>query len=394
MVKIGDQFTAKTACPGCSSCDALVISKVDGKTGQQLMSLECLGCGLGRIDPLPTSQELESWYSSDYRQDYKSMAQPSLRHVLRAGRNALERWRRIRDGADALDVWCRDRQQQPRTLDIGASSGEFVFLMRSIGFDATGIEPHQGYATYARQCLGLTIHNGTLQRQLQELRDDKFDLISMFHVFEHLVDPLPTLQRLKTMLSPQGMICIEVPDATRFTSPRYMFFRAHTLYFTALTLQQTLETAGFEVILAPRAEESNLTIVAKPAIAHEPKRLVANANMPLLTAQMKRRWSPYLWLQLRQGRFVQKLRHRKEEKQTAASFSDAKGLLQTLYLDEAQNLASTQGSYSVVNAWVKHDEQNLRPIKAPHKTIQRDSKSKIFGLAAAFLVATEMTNAS
>jgi 2-polyprenyl-3-methyl-5-hydroxy-6-metoxy-1,4-benzoquinol methylase len=393
MVKIGDRVTAKTACPNCSSWDSVVISTIDGKTGQALMSLECLGCGLGRIDPLPTSQELESWYSTAYRQDYKSMAQPSMRHVLRAGRNALERWRRIRDDADALDVWCRDRQQQPRTLDIGASSGEFVFLMRSLGFDAMGIEPHQGYATYARQCLGLTIHNGTLQRQLQELRDHKFDLISMFHVFEHLVDPLPTLQRLRAMLSPQGMICIEVPDATRFTSPRYMFFRAHTLYFTALTLQQMLETAGFEVVLAPKAQESNLIIVAKPAMAHEPMQLVANANMPLLKAQMKRRWLPYLWLQLRHGRLGQKLQRRKEEKQTAAGFSDAKSLLQTLYLDDAQNLASTLGSHSVVNTQAKLQQQNLQPIQAPRETIHCGSKGKLFNLAVALLFATEMTNA-
>jgi 2-polyprenyl-3-methyl-5-hydroxy-6-metoxy-1,4-benzoquinol methylase len=339
MVKIGDQVTAKTMCPNCSSSHAVVVSTVDGKTGQALTTVECLACGVGRIDPLPTPQELENWYTTSYRQDYKSMSQPSLRHVLRAGRNVLERWRRIRDDARALDAWSGEQQQAPRTLDIGASSGEFVFLMRSLGFDAIGIEPHQGYATYAQQCLGLKIHNGTLQQQLQDLGDQKFQLISMFHVFEHLVDPLPTLRLLRTMLSPQGMICIEVPDATRFTSPRYMFFRAHTLYFTPFTLQQMLQVAGFEVIVAPKADEGNLTIVAKQAPVCEQIRPVAGANMLLLKAQMQRRWLPYLWLQLRHGRLVQKLQRRREEKQTAAAFSDAKGLLQALYSAESQRLA-------------------------------------------------------
>ena len=106
-----------------------------------MITLSCDSCGLGRIDPIPSEAELEEWYKNEYREAYKGMVNPALRYVLRAGRNALDRYgwftRNVNQG------FSKSGDGRLKSLDIGASSGEFVTLMSTRGFDAKGIEPHR-----------------------------------------------------------------------------------------------------------------------------------------------------------------------------------------------------------------------------------------------------------
>jgi transcription elongation factor Elf1 len=66
----GTPLNAYTACPCCGERSAQVIANKDGKTGDALLTVSCNRCGLGRIDPLPSDQELADWYATQYRQAY------------------------------------------------------------------------------------------------------------------------------------------------------------------------------------------------------------------------------------------------------------------------------------------------------------------------------------
>lgn len=324
---------AVTPCPVCGSQHAEPIARVDGKTSEPLLTVNCSACGLGRIDPLPTRPELEAWYTHRYRQEYKQAASPALRHVLRAGRNARDRWEWLQTqlGHDSVHL-----PASSVTLDIGASSGEFVDLMRQRGMQAHGIEPHAGYAAHAREALGLAVAHGALHDVLPSHADKRFDLISMFHVLEHLVDPVETLKLLAAKASPASHLFIEVPNATRFCAPRYMFFRAHTLYFTQTALHQTLQAGGWEVVVHNHAEDDNLMVLARPTPDRGPDQVPINwqPSRALIEAQNQRTWPAYLADQLRSGRWLRKLRLRQEEKRTAHGFSSARSLLDALYQDD------------------------------------------------------------
>lgn len=332
---IGSKVLAASPCPLCSDREALVIATRDGKTGQALTTVECLGCGLGRIDPLPSVQELEHWYKTAYRQDYKNAVTPALRHVLRAGRNAMDRLDWLKKHTARHPAWRHESPSAVHTLDIGASSGEFVFLMSHLGFRARGIEPHQGYAEHAKQHLGLDVHHGSLQQQLSHFDEGQLTMISMFHVLEHLVDPLDTLRNIRSKLSAAathpGMLYIEVPNATRFCAPSYMFFRAHSLYFTAHTLRHMLVAAGFEVLHASAPTDDNLSIVAQPSNTDHQPHPARQPGNALLDAQQQRKWPQYLWRQLVNGNALQKMKRRNEEKASAAQFATGKALLTQVY---------------------------------------------------------------
>jgi 2-polyprenyl-3-methyl-5-hydroxy-6-metoxy-1,4-benzoquinol methylase len=318
----------KTPCPCCGSSSARVVANRDGKTGETLITISCGHCGLGRIDPLPSEEELANWYASQYRQQYKAAVQPALRHVLRAGRNAQLRWQWLFENTPARG-WLNAPNQR-HSLDIGASSGESVFLMQSLGLNASGIEPHAGYAAHARETLGLSISNGTLQECLSAHSPGTLDLITMFHVLEHLPDPLGALRAIGTRLRPEGLLYIEVPNALRLCSPHYMFFKAHTLYFTGKTLRLLLQTAGFEVVAHNADDADNLSVAARyRALAPAP--VAADTSHPLVAAQQARRWMPYLMQQLREGQPLKKWRKRQEEKRFASHYTNGQRLLQDLF---------------------------------------------------------------
>ena len=332
ITNTGTPLNAHTACPSCGGWSAQIVANQDGKTGEALITVSCSDCGLGRIDPLPTDQELAEWYATQYRQAYKSAVQPALRHVLRAGRNAQWRWQWLRQNSRGLEP--AHNTQAPRSLDIGSSSGEFVYLMHTLGFQAKGIEPHAGYATYARNMLGIDVNNVTLQEGLASEAARSLDLISMFHVLEHLPDPVSALRTMGEKLKPEGLLYIEVPNALRLCSPHYMFFRAHTLYFTGETLRNLLEIAGFKIVAHNADASDNLSVVAQFVNAQNTS-AARDASHPLVSAQQARRWVPYLLQQLRDGQPLRKWRVRQEEKRNAAQYADGLSLLNDLYAQKS-----------------------------------------------------------
>lgn len=320
-----DSYFASSACPCCGESEARIISTVDGKTRQPLTTISCSGCGLGRIDPLPTAVELEAWYTNHYRQAYKGCESPGMKYVLRAARNARDRYLWLKENcALALE------QGSLSTLDIGASSGEFVYLMAHKQHKASGIEPHQGYSEYA-QSMNLDVRNGSVLGTLGQFDKKSFDLVTMFHVLEHLVDPLPSLKAIGEHLKDNGLLYIEVPNATRFGSPTYMFFKAHVLYFDHGSLRNTLISAGFDVLFQNPADSGNLRILARYAGLNTASPSTRVHQHELVSAQSRRRWGPYLWQQVLAGQPVNKLIQRSEEKATARKYAKSEDLLRDIY---------------------------------------------------------------
>ncbi|MFD0666816.1 class I SAM-dependent methyltransferase [Ramlibacter sp. MAHUQ-53] len=312
----------RTSCPACGADRGHVLSDRDGKTGEPLTVVECGGCGLGHVHPMPTAETLEAWYTHQYRQDYKAAEVPHLRHVLRAARIARARW-----------DWLAARPgftPPARALDIGASSGEFVYLLGRRGVAARGIEPHAGYSRFARDALGLDVAAGTLQQHLPDLPDGGFELVSMFHVLEHLTDPLGTLRAIARLLAPQGRLFIEVPDAAGTSAPRNTFFRAHTLYFSPHSLRAVAHAAGFEVEADNFASRGNLRVVLRRSPAPAPEAPWAPSDA-LRQAQQARRWHRYLWERLRDGHAWRRHAARAEEKRTASAFGAPRPLLDAVY---------------------------------------------------------------
>lgn len=91
----------------------------------------------------------------------------------------------------------------------------------------------------------------------------RWDLVTMIHCLEHLIDPLADLRRLATALTAGGRLLIQVPNAA--ANPFDILVADHRLHFTANSLRALLRRAGFRVVLlSTEIVSTELTVVAAP----------------------------------------------------------------------------------------------------------------------------------
>ncbi len=230
--------TTKRPCPLSGSHQAIVVARLD-RHGEMLRNVCWTGSGFIGVDPIPID-DVSEFYKKEYRQQYKGCFAPQNRHVLRAARNARDRYWRIRKHLPSA-------LKRLATLDAGASSGEFVYLMKTLGHDAYGIEPHIGYALHAKSKLGLNITNCTFSEFPEN--PGVFQLVTLFHVLEHLEFPVADLRRLRELLDKNGIFVIEVPNILyrdmRFS---HKWHKGHLNGFTTESLKLTAAAAGLEAI--------------------------------------------------------------------------------------------------------------------------------------------------
>lgn len=224
-----------TDCPVCKSAQYTSVSRWDRRF-KKLYQVKCDECALVRHLPLPDDVGLAKYYAEEYRSDYQNVSvTPTERH---RNKRIKEANRRIKNLGDNL-------KSEMRLLDFGCGSGEFVETCGRQGVNSTGFEPGEAYSTYARQTMGLNVVTGAYQ----DLNfDEKFDVITSFHVFEHLVDPLRAIEKMKTWLKPDGKIFIEVPNTNHILIKGFggLHF-AHTLGFARYSLEYLGAVAGLKV---------------------------------------------------------------------------------------------------------------------------------------------------
>lgn len=223
-------------CVFCGSGRCSTYPTRDAKDGKPLTIAACLDCGLVQLRDLPDDSALSRFYATDYRQEYRKAAQPKPRHIYNAGLAAQRR-------LDLMAPWVQPGQ---KLLDIGAGGGEFVYLATRRGLEAEGIDPNGGYLDFARAAYGVPL-------RLAEVADlqgrARFDVITMFHVLEHLAHPADVVAQVHYLLLDGGIFVVEVPNfGSPALAPGNVFFKAHITYFTPPSLQ-LLMADRFETLM-------------------------------------------------------------------------------------------------------------------------------------------------
>jgi SAM-dependent methyltransferase len=138
-----------------------------------------------------------------------------------------------------------------KLLDVGCSTG-FLLNAARLRFEPTGVEPSRWAADYAGRQLKILVRRGTLEEA--KFPDASFDVVTLVDVIEHLADPLSTLQEIRRVLKPGGLLYVVTPNIAslmaRLMRSRWWGLRpAHIYYFSPRTLRHLLDKAGFEPIL-------------------------------------------------------------------------------------------------------------------------------------------------
>lgn len=233
--QVSDVITA-FSCFICGNEQRKVVA-LRGRGGEPLTTVICTGCGIIHSMPVPDKEQLDIFYRDQYRRMYKGVHKPRMKHIFRYAPDAMRRVKLLR----------RHIPQGSQILDIGSGSGEFLYFACLDGFDATGIEPHRGYAEYSAHSLGLRVINRDYDNA--GLQPESWSAVSCNHVLEHLPDPVSFLSFMNLILKENGILSIEVPDIGRFRhAPSNMFHFAHIYNFNGATLSALLKKAGFSVV--------------------------------------------------------------------------------------------------------------------------------------------------
>ncbi len=221
-------------CPLCAATHSQVLDRrLDH--GQPVINRLCESCGLVFQSPRMSDQELDEFYSVEYRRLYQGQDIPNSKDL-----NVQEK------RAEALlkFAW-PELKVITRHLDIGSSSGAALLrFQKAYSCLSVGVEPGEAYRTYAQQ-KGLQVYPSLDELKAgmaSQAQRDRFDLVSLSHVLEHLPDPVTYLAGLaRDFVTPGGWLLVEVPNLYGHEC----FEIAHLVSFSPHTLAQTLQQAGF-----------------------------------------------------------------------------------------------------------------------------------------------------
>ncbi len=137
-------------------------------------------------------------------------------------------------------------------LDYGCGTGMFLSECKRSGWETFGMEPDDNARQIAsEQNLNLFSDKSTLQLHIAE---KEFDVITLWHVLEHVTDMFDTLAFLKHKLKPQGVLIIAVPNHKSYDAEYYNEYWAaydvprHLHHFELKTMKALLDNSGFQLV--------------------------------------------------------------------------------------------------------------------------------------------------
>jgi 2-polyprenyl-3-methyl-5-hydroxy-6-metoxy-1,4-benzoquinol methylase len=195
----------------------------------------CERCGLVMMHPLPTREELPGLYPSNYH----SFDDPS---------NGIDAFllRRYQEHQAKL---CR-RHLPPggSMLEIGCATGDVLAALRDEASVAAGIELSKEACDVAWE-RGLDVFHGTLD---EYETGQRFDLVFMSQVIEHVLDPVETVTKIAGLLKPGGVLYVETPNIRAFDAKVWkqrwglIHYPRHLFLFDKQTVRSLLARGGLE----------------------------------------------------------------------------------------------------------------------------------------------------
>ena len=209
--------------------------------------------GYHRLDPVPTQEEVEHYYKEEfYSSEYKSFNDSSLKVQEEEQDFFNSRWDSIFSGCQTFF----GTTEGLSLFDIGFGFAQALLYFHEKGFNVSGLEPSPEGAEYAKS-KGLNVFHSSIE-DFSCVGNQRFDVVTLFNVLEHLRSPVDTLKNIKKyLLKPQGLLVIDVPneynDFQVAANEEYGLNEwwvcppNHINYFSATSLEHVLDQCGYEV---------------------------------------------------------------------------------------------------------------------------------------------------
>ncbi len=220
-------------CPLCGASDRKLEFKKKG-----WLYWRCT-CGHVYVDPLPSPAETEKLYDQSYSDQQLEQSRAWFEVLARNRTELLEQ------------EW--GRRPRGRLLDAGCGYGFFLKEARNRGWTVRGIDYSGHPLEYAREMFGLGIVAEELETAFSGLSDDSVDVVTFWHVLEHLDRPGLILDRVVGALKPGGLLILNSPNLDSMIYRlvgrhwNWIYTPGHVQYFSLDSIQKALEARGLTV---------------------------------------------------------------------------------------------------------------------------------------------------
>lgn len=232
-------------CPVCGNekfKDTTLVK--DHSISKELFEIQtCVHCDFRITTNAPDQSSISKYYKSDvyisHADGNKGLIEKlyqQIRKITLVGkRNLINRVSGTKQGC---------------LLDYGCGTGAFLHEMMQDGWQVDGIEPDEGARGKAEKAIGKSIG---LPDDLYGMSSSRYDVITMWHVLEHVHELNSTLSELKRLLKPNAHLIVAVPNYRSYDANFYGSDWAaydvprHLYHFDTISLEKLMNKHGFQV---------------------------------------------------------------------------------------------------------------------------------------------------
>lgn len=191
--------------------------------------------------PRPLEERLGAYYKSDSYISHTDSKKSFIDKVYQIVRNFA-----IRRKVNLINSFTISDKN---ILDIGTGTGDFLLACKQNGWNVTGVEPNQKAKKQSEYKTGIKVVN-----DISELKNMQFDVITMWHVLEHVSDLRAYVTSLKKLLKPKGTLVVAVPNYKSHDAVYYKQFWAaydvprHLWHFSRLSIKKLFELEEMKVV--------------------------------------------------------------------------------------------------------------------------------------------------
>ncbi|NMM47000.1 class I SAM-dependent methyltransferase [Marinigracilibium pacificum] len=197
-------------CPICGHSSFIEIfeCKDNTVTGELFKLKECANCNFRITSPRPEDKDLGKYYKSDQYISHSDSDEGLINKIYKRVRNLnlKIKYNLVKKNTKASDI---------NLLDVGSGTGYFVNYCNNNGIHAEGYEPDNDARNKASE-----LHNIKLYNSWGDIHKT-YEVITMWHVLEHVPDLNEEMTRLKNLLTPNGILIIAVPNRESYDEKIY-----------------------------------------------------------------------------------------------------------------------------------------------------------------------------
>lgn len=168
--------------------------------------------GQSYLETQPVPESLESYYESDAYVSHTDAKDSFFEKAYQVVKQIT-----LKQKVGSIG---KPNSSKSKLLDFGAGTGDFLQVAENKGWKVYGVEPNEQARKLAKK-KGLD-----LLSSLEESKASQFDVITLWHVLEHVPNLKETLNQLQTLLKPGGILVIAVPNYKSWDAKKYKEFWA------------------------------------------------------------------------------------------------------------------------------------------------------------------------